>query len=529
MQKKLTAKIDCRDMEDSEIIEVILNDREIDDLAEFLHPSDDAMIPFEDLKNIDKAYTIIDDGIMMGEKFCVIWDEDQDGHAAGAIMTKYLQRAGADVSYFVHDKKEHGVQNVDSEVLDGIDIVIIVDSLNNDPDVYRKITDIGCSLIVMDHHIPSDELLNSDVPFILVSSAVDYPNSQLSGAGVVLKCCLYCDEMNLTDYADDLWWYAAVGIVADVCSLAAPENRYIVSKGLSQYQNPIVKKMIGTYQFNTEAIQFSIAPLTNAAIRTRHNDLSAQMFLAEDEDEIAEIYPKLKSCREEQNRIIDEMLPNLMKQGEEQLDKKFMVFFIDQTDADITGLVGNRLLSEFQRPLVVVRDYGNVISGSMRAIGVPDFMTIVNSTGLARCDGHELAAGFTCDKDKFKEFCDVIEAELRDVEFSIDVEADIEITTDQISEHLIKQINALNRISGSGFKPITVLVRTNDYEVSTFSTKKHLKVIDQTGVILVHWNDRSWETMKNDKEFIGIGKIGSVYYGRQKYIQVVLDEYVQND
>ena len=156
-------------------------------------------------------------------------------------------------------------------------------------------------------------------------------------------------------------------------------------------------------------------------------------------------------------------------------------------------------------------------------------MTIVNSTGLARCDGHELAAGFTCDKDKFKEFCNVIEEELRDVEFSIDVEADIEITTDQISEHLIKQVNALNRISGNGFKPITVLVRTNNYEVSTFSTKKHLKVIDQTGVILVHWNDRSWETMKNDKEFIGIGKIGSVYYGRQKYIQVVLDEYVQND
>ena len=360
-----------------------------------------------------------------------------------------------------------------------------------------------------------------------MSSAVDYPNSQLSGAGVVLKCCLYCDEMNLTNYADDLWWYAAVGIVADVCSLAEPENRYIVSKGLSQYQNPIVKKMVGTYQFNTEAIQFSIAPLVNAAIRTRHNDLSAQMFLAEDEDEIAEIYPKLKGCREEQNRIIDEMLPNLMKQGERQLDKKFMVFFIDKTDADITGLVGNRLLSEFQRPLVVVRDYGDVISGSMRAVGISDFMAIVNNTGLARCDGHELAAGFTCDKNKFDKFCNVIEEELRDVEFSIDVEADIEITTDQISEHLIKQINALNRISGNGFKPITVLVRTNDYEISTFSTKKHLKIIDQTGVILVHWNDRSWETMKNDKEFVGIGKIGSVYYGRQKYIQVVLDEYVQ--
>ena len=91
----------------------------------------------------------------MGYKFCVIWDEDQDGHAAGAIMTKYLQRAGADVSYFIHDKKEHGVQNIDLEVFDGVDIIIVVDSLNNDPSIYKKITDSGIFLFVMDLYISS--------------------------------------------------------------------------------------------------------------------------------------------------------------------------------------------------------------------------------------------------------------------------------------------------------------------------------------------------------------------------------------
>ena len=188
MKKVLKAKYDCRGMDNDEIIETILEDRKIEDIQEFLHPDENSLIPFEKLKNIDKAYEIIDDGIAMGYEFCVIWDEDQDGHAAGAIMTKYLQRAGAKVSYFVHDKKEHGVKNIDLEVFDGVDIIIVVDSLNNDPNVYKRITDSGISLIVMDHHIPSTELLNSDVPFVLVSSAVDYPNSQLSGAGVVLKC-----------------------------------------------------------------------------------------------------------------------------------------------------------------------------------------------------------------------------------------------------------------------------------------------------------------------------------------------------
>ena len=72
MKKVLKAKYDCCGMDNSEIIETILDDRNITDVHEFLHPSEDSLIPFEKLKNIDKAYDIIDEGIAMGYKFCVI-------------------------------------------------------------------------------------------------------------------------------------------------------------------------------------------------------------------------------------------------------------------------------------------------------------------------------------------------------------------------------------------------------------------------------------------------------------------------
>ena len=69
MKKVLKAKYDCRGMDNGEIIETILEDRNVDDIQEFLHPSEDSLIPFEKLKNIDKAYEIINDGIAMGYKF----------------------------------------------------------------------------------------------------------------------------------------------------------------------------------------------------------------------------------------------------------------------------------------------------------------------------------------------------------------------------------------------------------------------------------------------------------------------------
>ena len=59
MKKVLKAKYDCRGMDNDEIIETILEDRKIEDIQEFLHPDENSLIPFEKLKNIDKAYEII--------------------------------------------------------------------------------------------------------------------------------------------------------------------------------------------------------------------------------------------------------------------------------------------------------------------------------------------------------------------------------------------------------------------------------------------------------------------------------------
>ena len=528
MIKTLTARHDCRGMDNDEIINVILEDRGIEDLNEFLHPKEESMVPFENMQGLEEAYAIIDDGIAMGYKFLVHGDVDADGISAAAIMVKYLEMSDADVVYTINQGKAHGVENFNLSLLDDIDIMIVVDSLNNDEAVYKRITDTGVQLVVFDHHIVEDELLNSDIPFTLVSSAVDYENPDLSGAGVCLKYVLYADYMNLTDFADSLWVYGAIGICADMCSMASPENRYIVSRGLADFKNPLVKSMVGNYQFNTESIQFSIGPLVNAAMRMSENEKALDLFISDDEDDIDELVKDLKKCKENQNKIVDSLIDGLLEQGEKQLDQKAMYFFLEDVDGEIGGLLGNRLLSIYQRPLFVLKDRGDQWAGSMRAIGVDDMAKIVNDTGLATCQGHELAAGFFVDKDKFEDFKAEIETVLKDIEFSCNIEADIEISADQVNEQLIKQLNALNRISGNGWPSVKVLIRTDDYDVATFSSKKHLKIVDRdTDVILVKWNDMSWQTMDNDSEFIGIGTLSNPYYGRNKFLQLTMNDYVK--
>ena len=531
MIKQLTAKIDGRQMENNfEIIDAILESRGIEDVASFLKPTIEDMIPFEDMKNLDKAYAIIDDAITMGEKFLVLADVDADGCCSNAIITKYLRKCGADVKCIINDGKIHGAEHLDLSLLEDIDVMIIVDSLNNNPDVYKRILDTGVKLVVFDHHIPEQKLFDANLDFVLVTSAKDYPNEHLAGAGVCLKYALYADEMNLTDYANELWVYAAIGIIADMSDMSVPENRYIAYRGLAQFKNPMVKKMVGNYTFDSQSVSFSIGPLVNAAMRMHENEKAMNVFLADDELEIDALVKDLKDCRERQNETVAEMLDDLLVQGESQLDRKCMFFILDNdTDAEITGLIGNKLLAMYQRPLFILKLKDGQLCGSMRSVGTESFLDIANNTGLCLCQGHPNAAGAFIDEDKFEQFKEVIEEELKDIEFSINVEADIELSPEQINGELIKQLNAINRISGTGFPPIKVLVRTNNYQVSTFSTKKHLKIIDESGMLIVKWNCMDWQTMDNKGEIVGVGVLSNPWYGRLSYLQLTVDEYTQQN
>ena len=531
MEKILTAKIDGRNMEnDSEIIEAILDSRGIEDIAKFLKPEIEDMISFDKLKGLDEAYRIIDDAVTMGERFLVLADVDADGCCSNAIITRYLRKCGAEVECIINDGKVHGAEHLDLSLLDNIDVMIIVDSLNNDPDVYQRIINTGTKLVVFDHHLPEQRLFDANLDFVLVSSANDYPNEHLSGAGVCMKYVLYADEMNLTDYSDDLWVYAAIGLIADMSDMSVPENRYIAYRGLAQFRNPMVQKMVGNYTFDSQSVSFSIGPLVNAAMRMHENEKAMNVFLAEDLDEIDELVKDLKDCKEEQNKVVAELLDGLLEQGESQLDKKCMFFILDNdTDAEISGLIGNKLLAMYQRPLFILKHRDGKLCGSMRSVGTENFLEIANSTNLCLCQGHPNAAGAFIDTDKFEQFQEVIEDKLKDIEFSVNIEADIELAPLQINESLIKQLNAINRISGTGFSPIKVLVRTNDYDVTTFSTKKHLKVIDESGLLIVKWNCLDYQTMKNDKELVAVGTLSSPRYGKVQYLQLTIDDYTQQN
>ena len=88
MKKQWGVKFDGRGLGSDEIISAIFDKRGIDDFSHFLNPNEDDLIPLDRLHNIDKAFEIIDEGLIMGYKLLVLAGTETDGCTAGALMIR---------------------------------------------------------------------------------------------------------------------------------------------------------------------------------------------------------------------------------------------------------------------------------------------------------------------------------------------------------------------------------------------------------------------------------------------------------
>ena len=442
-------------------------------------------------------------------------------------MTRYFRHSTDNIKTYIDEGKMHGLIGQDLSQFEGINLLIIVDSLDKDVSQYKKLKEAGVDVIILDHHAIKESEPYDDYA-ILVSSQRYYGNPQLSGAGVVWKFCKYLDFYNNTSYADELVDLAAAGLVGDMMDMTVMENRYIVSKGLEKIRNLAIKKIVGSFEFNSTAIAFSIAPLINAANRMGRNEIAMAAFLTDDNKEALAYVKQLKQCKANQDEEVKRLLPDVTEQCEKQSDKKVITVFI-QTPYGITGLLGNKLLEKYQRPILILKDVRDKYAGSMRAVGVDDFRAICNESGFAQVDGHELAAGIQIKKENLEKFLSYVETHLPKFKEPT-VNVDIQLDVSDVTRRLVENIKKIDYISGTNFKPVRVFIDgINEYEIGNMSDHKHLTIKPNDYLLIIKWNfDGSFDEMEehammNDELEVVCG-LDSGFLARKFVLKAVCDE-----
>lgn len=145
---------------------------------------------------------------------------------------------------------------------------------SNDYAYHKKLKKQGRTVIVLDHHL-ADHI--SEDAIIINNQLSNYPNKELSGAGVVWQFCRFLDKkMKGIHYANDLIDLVALGLMADMQSMLSFETKHLIQKGFKNenLKNPFIDGIArkNAYSLGDKitpmGAAFYIAPFVNAMVRS---------------------------------------------------------------------------------------------------------------------------------------------------------------------------------------------------------------------------------------------------------------------
>ena len=485
--KYVTKNKDYIYLTDEELLTKLLEQRGVEDVQALLNLNASCIHDGMLFNNMKWGLELLAWHINQGSKVHIIIDSDVDGFTSSALMYQYLLDLGVEATYSTHTGKEHGITE---RVLEGFefDLLIVPDAGTNDVEMCRILTEQGKSVLILDHHEFEGEY--NDYACVINCQDGYYPNNTLSGVGVVYKFCREFDKMYGYDFANYYLDLVSLGLIADSMDLRDLETRFYALEGIKQMgeHNEFIKEIVLEQAFSLgdeitlHGIGWYIAPLINGLIRGGGVEEKIRVWeaLAGFQAEV-EYTPRksaknpnpvpvveslqramvrvCKTIKGKQDREIKKSVEKVLKQIEENNMSDDKVIILDVTETLLqshTGLVANKLATQFKRPVILLRDKKNEegkCGGSGRnysRFAVSQLREFLIETGQFEfVSGHSNAFGFSIAKDNVEALRTQVNTQLKDVVIEDIYHVDYEIGVGNLKEQHILQVGQWKNMWGN--------------------------------------------------------------------------------
>ena len=491
MKYKLIGNNDIRNP-----LRTLLTNRGIKDVEGYINLTEDVLIPYQNLNNIDKAVEVYSYHINHANHICILVDPDVDGFTSAAMVYSYTQSLNPNckLTYILHDGKGHGLTD-EITIPDDVDLLIIPDGGTNDVKQCSDIRDKGIDIIILDHH---EAEVENPYAIIVNNQCCNYANKNLCGAGIVYKFLQAVDEDMWCDEADNYLDLVALANISDMMDMREPETKYLVLKGLNIITNGFFEQIIESQSYYLPdgltiiGIQFYVTPYINALIRLgtqEEKDILFRAFIG-DESEVFDYYNKktkeesqetiykraVRFCTNAKNRqgkIVDKQMPliinHIKKKGQDE-HEVIITNVTDYLESTMTGVVAIKVANEFHKPTILLRNKGvdkcngdDVYGGSVR---VPDsspienFKDMLNSMTFFLAQGHPSACGVTIFKHNIQESIETLDDYIRECNLVgiADTPVDFEIDYENFNVGIFRDIAELKPYYGQEIKECNVVI-----------------------------------------------------------------------
>lgn len=536
-------------------VEQVLVNRGIpyDQINHYLNTTDNDILDPRLIPHLDEGAKMLIKHISQNDKVLIQIDSDCDGYTSAALLMNYLyclfpSFVNNNISYRVHMGKQHGI--IPDTIPEDVKLVIAPDSSSNDYEAHEYLNLSGVDVLVIDHH-EADHI--SEYACIINNQLCDYPTKSLSGVAMVWKFCCYIDMLLKTDHAQKFLDLVALGLVADMMDVRDFETRRLIDKGLQQIRNPYFRGAIDKDQFHFTneitpiGVAFYIAPLINATTRVGTQEEKLMLFESMLDFRGYELVPSTKrgckgqaetrveqACRNciniksRQTKIRDNSLEKIEQiiVNQNLLSNKILIVQLDDliTDRNLTGLIANQLMSEYQRPVLILNKIENedgtiTWEGSGRGYDksrLKDFRGFLeNNKYVMYAEGHANAFGIGIKDEDISAFIASTNSALDGFDFTPIYNVDFIYKSDELTPEEVIDIAGMKSLWGQGVEEAEIAVegiKVHKDNIRILSPDKNptLKIMLPNGINFMKFrsSEEEYDKLYSELGYVTINIVG---------------------
>ena len=276
-------------------------------------------------------------------------------------------------------------------------------------------------------------------------------------------------------------------------SLLSIETKHIIHKGFKQVQNPFFFYMKEKNSFSLKGkltpmgVAFYITPFINAIVRSGTQQEKQLVFesmlswkafdelpstkrghaFGATEKRVEQAVRVATNVKARQTKIQNSMVEQLegMVETQDLLKHKVLLFLLEpgEVDKNITGLIANKFMAKFQRPVAMLTHRNDLYQGSARGcdiVGITDFKGICEDSGYVEATiGHPGAFGLTIKTDNIEAYLSATDEILKEMSNEPIYYVDYIWEADTVNPEAILTIASLENLFGKDFNEPLVAIK----------------------------------------------------------------------
>ena len=452
---------------------------------------------FKKDKDFIDATLLLEKSINKKDLICIFGDYDVDGSAATSLLAKFFDYIKHPYFFYIPERERDGygpsISVFKKLIVKKPKLIIMVDCGSTSHQSIAYLNTKKIRSIIIDHHeinkpYPKTNVLINPKKNINNFLKDYYCATTLTYFFLEIIIKKIKSSFNLTNYLI----YVLLALVCDVMPLRKI-NRYIALDLIKKFRikDNIVFKTIYELcekknNFTIEDLGFLIGPIINSGGRVSSSQIAADLLISENlhvvREKSLELIKLNKVRKEIENKILNEI--NFEKLEKE--NKDVVIYFSSKIKEGLIGIIASRLKDYFNKPSIVITTAQNRLKGSARSTinyNIGNIIKkLIDKKIIEKGGGHNMAAGFSMQKDKLKDFEDFILEDFAIKNKKIDLynTYDAEISPNAINNNFTNEINKLGPFGNGNPIPIFLIKNMKVMKVTTVGNK-HVNVIFKSG------------------------------------------------